>query len=123
MTKNTQSQLDTLIEKIGRVKAYADNLSAIQSPDKVIFWKALKDVIDKAKQAHTDRIMSVLAEKDIMDPQTSYLEVKFLRGCIAAYEEILGVVDENDDACAEASAKIKELKQKAEDIKNNIDLQ
>ena len=123
MIKHTSKQLDLVIDTIGRVKAFADNLSAIQSPDKETFWKALKAVIEKSKKGHLDRIMDTLAQKDLISPESTLNEVKFIRGCVAAYDEVIGVVERNQQACDEASARLKELKDSAENIKNNIDLQ
>ena len=123
MIKQNAAQLERVEENISRVKEYSGKLAELQSTEKDVFWKALKKILEKSKEGHKETVISLLSQKEMEHPGTALGIVKFHAGCIQAYEEILGLVDKNDEACAEASARLTELKNKAEEIKTNIELQ
>jgi len=123
MIKNNQLQLDRVRENISRIKEYSGKLSELQSSEKDVFWGALKKILEKSKEGHRETVISLLSQKEIDHPGTALGIVKFHAGCISAYDEVLGLVEKNEEACAEASARLVELKSKADEITANIDLQ
>ena len=123
MIKNNEKQLESVSENIGRLKAYRDELSKILSPEKEVFWNALKSIAKKYIDGHKDKIMKILCERDVMDPMNGYLECKHLAGCILAYEEILNLAEKNAEKVDEASSHIVDLEKRYQEIKNNIEPQ
>jgi hypothetical protein len=123
MIKHTDVQLERVANNITRVKEYLSELNELQATDTTTFWKALKKIIVKAKTAHTEKIMDILKQKDILPPENSHLDMKFLGGAVAAYDEVLNMVDRNTEVCDEANARLHELKENYEKIKTNIELQ
>jgi hypothetical protein len=123
MIKYNSKHLESVSENISKLKEYLDRLGETQSPDKEIFWKAVKNIIVKSKEMHQKDIMIILGQEDITDPACSHLKMKFLGGAIAAYDEILGIVDKNEEYIGRATSRITELKEQHEQIKTNIELQ
>jgi beta-lactamase superfamily II metal-dependent hydrolase len=123
MIKQTPKHLERLYDNLRLVKEYASKLSELQSTEKDVFWKALKKIMEKSISSQTELIISTLDQDNIEGTDTVLSKVKYRAGYISACKEILLLVDKNDDACGEAMSKIKELTERIEEVKTNIDLQ
>lgn len=123
MIKHNEKHLEQILENIAVVKDYSSKLSELQSTEKDAFWGALKKIVTQSIKAQTEQILSILNEKNIESSDIVLATLKFRAGCISTYKEMLELVDNNDNACAEASARLKELNEKAKEIQANIDLQ
>jgi len=123
MNKYNEKTLIQVIDKISRVKEYSNSLSQLETTDKDMFWKALKSIIKKSRDAQSEMIISALLKNDINHPMSHYGSVKAMAGNISAYDEILSMVDANADKCAEANTALKELEQYKTEITSNLEQQ
>lgn len=123
MIKHSEKHLANISNNITRVKEYSDSLSKLMCDDSRVFWSALKYIIEKSKEGHREMMFSVLGRKEYGHPGTVLGEAKFHAGNIEAYQQIVDIVEKNDEAIAEASARIVELKNEKKEIESNIDAQ
>jgi uncharacterized phage infection (PIP) family protein YhgE len=123
MEKYTKEQEQELIENIGRVKEFSDKLGELTSPDSVKFWASLKRILSQVKESHEKSIMVILGERSSEPTSNTHAMCKYHAGAVKLVEYIFEIVDKNKDSQDEASARIKELKDKLKEVQDNIELQ
>ena len=123
MNKYNEKQLEDVNNQITRIKEYSDKLKNLVSTERDVFWGGLNKIIDKSIEGHKSKIVDILSQNTVDHPGITLGVVRFHAGCIQAYKEIVNIVVKNDDACGEAGSRLKELTDKAREIRDNIDNQ
>lgn len=123
MIKNTKKQLELIDENIADLKSFSDKLSLLETTDKDKFWSTLKSAIEKSIEGAKDVLVKKLSTNDDNHPGNTLANAKFVAGQIDGFRGILEMVDSRKENLDEVATRIKELQNRKEEIKSNIDLQ
>jgi len=121
--KNKQEDAQIISQRINAHKEYIDTLVSLKSTDKDRFWKNLKILLEKTIKGN-EMNQHLLLASHIGDNSVSFIaELKYAEGAITIAKDIISQVEKADSHLEIAKEEIRQLKERLQEIKNNIDEQ
>ena len=123
MIKYTDEALIRQNTKIAKVKEYMDSMRELTSPDRAVFWKGLRRILNQVIEENDNKLHQVLLADSEKDAATTLADLKLLQGSITISRELIKQVEEVDDLTGRAAAKVIELEAQRNAMRDNIELQ